>query len=657
MNDLYSNPFSGVNAAQLDETQILNYWCDPFGYLSEIRENDIFNDTNNIVLMGGRSTGKSMFLRYWSHPVQKKISENQNISFCEIIKKNNGIGFYFRIDGAKLKSFRGHGLDLEHWTSVFTHYFELVVGRQYIEFLNLFSNEESQSEDIQSLIPKMCELLNCQAEQASLDTIIEDLDTKVREVEIYLGNVPFYKQPFIPKDRGFLSQSLSFGIPELLFANSSFFKDLNIVLLLDEYENFLENQQKVINTLLRFTKKGIKFRIGMRLEGFRTFKMISEDDFIKEGREYRKVVFEEVVNKNSDYQNFLFEISKKRLEAIPILKEKNFTDIRIILGAKEDLEQEAIDLVLKQPNGIEKYYAKKIPKENFDKIKYPANPLLELMNCIWVTTRNKTPEITVNAMNDYLENKKTEDGHKYRRDYVDKYKLSLMFLLCSIYHKNKQYYSFNTFSFLSTGIVGHFIELCRRTFDYASWENIDSLLKNGQISKESQNKAAVEFSNSEKQQIGRIEMYGGLISKFIDNIGNIFREYHKDFRMRYPETNQFAINIDSIQEENLKTALKVAVRWSVILRKPRMQKTGPSENIQDIYTVNRIFSPNFQISYRTRGGKSILLNENKLRNLMYQNDIKLLSDYLPIDNDDIENKNNIHSKSGDLFLNNGTAYI
>ncbi|MDR2409620.1 MAG: hypothetical protein LBE13_16130 [Bacteroidales bacterium] len=640
MKDSYSNPFNGVNAAQLDDDAILNYWCDPFGYLSEITEEDIFNDNTNIVLMGGRSTGKSMFLRYWSYPVQIKLSKNYSVSFKETIKKNNGIGFYFRIDGAKLKSFQGHGLDLEHWTSVFTHYVELVIGRQYIEFLNSFSSEDSQSEEIQNLIPKICELLSCQAEQASLETIIEDLDAKVREVEIYLGNVPFYKEQFKPKDRGFLSQSLSFGIPELLFANSSFFKDLNIVILLDEYENFLKNQQKVINTLLRFTKSNIKFRIGMRLEGFRTFEMISEDDFIKEGREYRKVVFEEVVNKNSDYQNFLFEISKKRLESIPILREKNFIDIRIILGTKEDLEQEAIELVSKQPDAIEKYYAKKISKENFDKIKYPANPLLELMNCMWISTRKKTPEETVKAMNDYLSGNNSEEGHKYKRDYIDKYKLSLMFLLCSIYHKNKQYYSFNTFSFLSSGIVGHFIELCRRAFAQVGWSGIEVLLETGVIDRKLQNIAATEFSNSEKQQVGRIETYGGVISKFVDNIGNIFREYHKDVRIKYPETNQFAINIDSIQDKELQNAIKAAINWSIIQRKPRMQLTSPSENLQDIYTLNRIFSPTFQISYRTRGGKSIVIDAETLRKLMLEEKIKI-SEYIPSDKLDLNKEKKI----------------
>jgi hypothetical protein len=329
------------------------------------------------------------------------------------------------------------------------------------------------------------------------------------------------------------------------------------------------------------------------------------------------------------------------------LREKNFTDIRKILGAKEDLEQEAIELVSKQPDGIEKYYAKKIPKENFDKIKYPANPLLELMNCMWISTREKTPEETVKAMNDYLSGNNSEEGHKYKRDYIDKYKLSLVFLLCSIYHKNKQYYSFNTFSFLSSGIVGHFIELCRRAFAQAGWSGIEILLETGGIDKKLQNIAATEFSNSEKQQVGRIETYGGIISKFVDNIGNIFREYHKDFRIKYPETNQIAINIDSIQDKELQNAIKAAINWSIIQRKPKMQLTSPSEQLQDIYTLNRIFSPAFQISYRTRGGKSIVINAETLRKLMLEEKIKI-SEYIPSDKLDLNRKKKI-PKTSNLF--------
>lgn len=137
VDNSYRNPFSGVNAAQLDADSILEYWCNPFRYqlFSEIKEDDMYNDPNNIVFMGGRSTGKSMLLRYWSYPVQEKECLQHKQTFAQYLTDHKGIGFYFRIDGAKLKSFQGHALSEEHWTSVFTHYFELMIGRQYIEVL------------------------------------------------------------------------------------------------------------------------------------------------------------------------------------------------------------------------------------------------------------------------------------------------------------------------------------------------------------------------------------------------------------------------------------------------------------------------------------------------------------------------------------------
>lgn len=631
--DNYSNPFSGVNAVQLDTNLILEYWCNPFRYelYSGIKEEDIYRDPNNIVLMGGRSTGKSMFLRYWSYPVQLKIAEKENSTFKEISLKNQGIGYYFRIDGAKLKSFQGHGLSQEHWSSVFTHYFELIIGRQYIEVLKLLEDEQSiEKETINlNLIPQFCDLLVCNT-PSTLEGIIVEFDIRIKEVELFLGNVPFYKKEFVPKIRGFLSQYLSFGIPGIIVNVIPAFKEINHVILLDEYENFLPFQQKIVNTLLRFSKPHIKFRIGMRLEGFRTFEMISEDDFIKEGREYRKVVFEEVITKNTGYQDFLCEISKKRLESIPVFRNKKFTDIKLILGDNEDLEEEAHDLTSTKPDKIFDFFSKKIPESDLSIVRNKEYPLLELLNFIWLS-RGVPPEKTLESMNGYLQKQKNSaDAEKYRRDYIDKYKLTLTFLLCSIYKKNKQYYSFNTFSFLSSGIVGHFIELCRRSFAVAEFRDNETLLNKGIIRKDFQHKAATEFSHSEKQQIGRIETYGGTISKFIENIGNIFRGFHLDFQMRYPETNQFAINIDSIDNMDIKDSMKAAIRWSIIQKKPKMQRSGPSESLKDIYTINRIFSPSFQISYRTRGGKSVLLNESILKNLT--SDFKInLNDFIPVD--------------------------
>ena len=131
-------------------------------------------------------------------------------------------------------------------------------------------------------------------------------------------------------------------------------------------------------------------------------------------------------------------------------------------------------------------------------------------------------------------------------------------------------------------------------------------------------------------------------------MGNIFRDYHLDFKMRYPETNQFTINIDSIQDSELRDALKAAVRWTIIQRKSNLQRSSPGPGLHDIYTINRIFSPSFQISYRTGGGVSIELNEASLKKLMHDDKEKLREFILPGDvQANEEHKNN----SGDLFSN------
>jgi hypothetical protein len=365
----------------------------------------------------------------------------------------------------------------------------------------------------------------------------------------------------------------------------------------------------------------------MRLEGFKTFRTITEEDFIKEEREYRKVVFEEVINRDKDYHDFLRAVAKKRLEAIPALRDNGFTDIINILSREENLEQEAIELTQNKPDRVYESFCKILPKEHLGRVRFSDNPLLELLNFIRLL-RGAPPERVYESMQDYLSNRKTAEGMKYRRDYVDKYKLSLMILLCSIYRQNKLYYSFNTFAFLSSGIVGHFLELCRSSFAIAGWGEKTRLLSEGTISKKVQNEAALALSRSEKQQVSRIEDYGGMLSRFVNNIGNIFRAYHDDIRLRYPETNQFAVNIDTLIDEELKNAMNAAIKWSVIQKKPRLQRTGPSENLQDTYTINRIFAPIFRLSYRTRGGKSVVLNEESLSYLMRQDEIDV-SSFLP----------------------------
>jgi hypothetical protein len=359
----------------------------------------------------------------------------------------------------------------------------------------------------------------------------------------------------------------------------------------------------------------------MRRNGWRTYATVNKDDFVKEGRDYRKYVFEEILHsKSSGYQKFLKEIARKRLERIPLFKERGLTDICYFLGKKEDLEEEALATVDGKPEKIDRYFKSKYSA--LENINFAPNksPLLRVLGYLWII-RGETAKATERAIYE-LENidKKSRSGHanKLQYDLVNKYRLSLAIILASIYKKPKLYYSFNTFSYLSSGIVGHFIELCRYAFRYAEFESRIKCVEDP-IPRNLQAAAAREVAFDELQQIKRIDIHGGRLYRLAENLGSIFRKYHLDLKIRYPETNQFSLD-ESVLDGESKAAFDAALMWSIIQKKPRLQQSTPGTKKTEMYTLNRIFSPIFEISYRTRGGINEVYNsENFIRLISEEN--------------------------------------
>ena len=141
MKDSYRNPFDGINASQLDDQTILEYWCSPFNYklFDNIQESDMYSNASNTVIIGGRSSGKTMLLRYCSFSVQfkKAIAEitSKDELFDYFINKG-GICFYKRIDGSALNDFNKKNISEEKKLAIFTHYFELNLCYEYVDALN-----------------------------------------------------------------------------------------------------------------------------------------------------------------------------------------------------------------------------------------------------------------------------------------------------------------------------------------------------------------------------------------------------------------------------------------------------------------------------------------------------------------------------------------
>lgn len=630
----YKNPFSEFDTNVMTAEQISELFTEPYDSFT-IPESKIIEDKSPIIFIGGRGTGKTMLLRQFSYNVQKIIQSERN--YLEKVKKTKYIGIYFRIDKPLLQSLSSLGrmVSLENFEeSIFTHFFELTIFKEYLEIIkilekdaNLLMGNEALSTQILSELLSIFPLpqkVTCNSIDDLLQFVINEINyiwDFQSEKAIDIDNTV----KFAPKCNLIFQGRLSDEFCRTKTFELLGLKDIAILLLIDEFESFSERQQTVINAAMRYNKEyGIRLRIGMRPYGFKTYDTVNSEDFIKEGRDYSKIEFDNPLVKKQNSKNY-FELIKrvasKRLALVPMFVGKNIVEI---LGDDEDLESEAKDIVKGSTKHIE-IYLKEINKLHkhdktleVDSLKNirEDNPLYE-MECLRLLLKGESLEYVEKALNDYKNKRKSAEAKKFSDDYDKKYKLSFVFVLCSIYKREKKaYYGFSDYCYLSSGVIGSFIELCRRAFDLAYFKDRVSLTQ-GVISKEIQTDAAYEYAYAERDMICRIAEHGKKLEIFINNLGNAFSYIHRDLYLRYPETNMFPVDSE-LSDEN-KTLLDIACRWSLIFKKPNVQDSSAQNNTRDMYILSRVFSPVFKISYRTRGGLNPI---KKLTNDFFSSEFK-----------------------------------
>ena len=82
--------------------------------------------------------------------------------------------------------------------------------------------------------------------------------------------------------------------------------------------------------------------------------------------------------------------------------------------------------------------------------------------------------------------------------------------------------------------------------------------------------------------------FGNEMYTFIDNMGGIFEEYHRDLEAKYPETNQFAFEDENeIKNDDVLNAYLVELinSGAIIRNKRRLKSVGKARG--SIYQLNK----------------------------------------------------------------------
>lgn len=627
----FNNPFDDYNANVLAPEQIVQYWCTPFntGALKGFDETSFFSEKMPVVLQGSRGSGKTTILKYFSFPVQCERAQQNNISVRTQIIRDGGVGFYLRCDDSFLSMFKTvfSALVKESWQQCFKHYLELFFAKNILTLISNvgFETREAEEAFVKRLQLNICEDSLCFTSTEELRLYVE---SELRYINKFKNEALFTNAEFLPKhiwDFYELSGVMISAIKREFVDLSN----LNFLLLIDEFENLPIELQEMFNNIIKFCKPGMSLRIGRRSENENvvTKATVNAVEYLREGSDYRLIVLDYQGKEVQDLKPYLSGIAKKRLEAFEGISISS--DISRILGEKEDLDNECRQVV----DGRDRHLyelLKMNPRLAGDPelctriikiISISDNVLAVALCALWVARSADEDLIqaayaSVSAMNAYLN--KTEDPlkAKFKNDYDNKYRYALTTLICSLYKKDKAYYSFNTICYLSEGNARTFINLVKAIISDALFFERKNFLELGEISVTSQCRAIKEFSTAEFNSVCSIIQDGKSVKNLILKIGNVFSEYHKDKLVRYPETTQFVYELEKLSA-NGKAVINTAESWALIKRRKEKQRLSASIGEEGyLYAINRVFAPIFNISYRIRGGVNVVFSAKDIDSMI-----------------------------------------
>ncbi|WP_199746497.1 hypothetical protein [Erwinia sp. 198] len=611
-------------------------------------EIDISNASKACVIIGGRGSGKTMYLKYYCHSTLLS-PQGKRIPIQEI--KN--LGLYWRPDTSFTQHISESWLG-KYWSVAFNSYMSLSLLLEFTKLIINLANSHSIKDSCKEKI------LNFKCSQQIISAITFDkkeinfseAGNLIRSALFTLCNwinAPITETPPIVLD---FKSTISLITDEIIGIDKILSK-LSFHIFIDEFENLIVPQQKIINTLIKHGRSPVLFSIAHKKSAVISRDTLS-DEKIVERNDFKLIDLEGHYNKNFDV--FAGEVLLLRLYSYfkdshyeELMKEKGFDRFRkqdsyiknikdlanTILpnfSYKEISYQIITDDVLyrKLFNLIEEGLSmhsslKKIKPESFID---PGFPEATLVSSVLLNRSRNSPSEILNELELY----KSGLNSKFKSWIPN----NLVGVILLIYKKTPQracplYAGYNQYTYLSKGNIRHFLELCHQTMLQSESNelnkdisSIDELIK---IPINIQSQATIKTSRLEFEKISDLGPHGLHLKKVANRLGKIFSYSQSRRTQSEVEINHFTLDLSNEMEldEKTITLLNEAIIWSVLIEeKSTKTKSNESFETKD-YLLHPVLSPYFGISYRKK--KKLKLNKDQT-NVIFSGDDKSFNSLL-----------------------------
>ena len=529
------------------------------------------------ILVGGRGTGKTTVLRGMSYQGQFEL-DNRN---AERVPDWPYYGLYSRVDTNKVAAFKGPELLESQWLQYFGHYVNLLMCVQVLRFLSWFQETTEISTDLAENELEMVAASFGLPTPNSNEQFLQLLQRSLIEFEAHINNVADSASPALSMQGAPMGILIEFVKRQEVFADKLFF------FLIDEYENFEDYQQQMMNTLIKHSGELYSFKVCVRELGWRVRNTLAENEFLISPADYMRIDINEVLQ-GPPFEEFSHKVCQDRLAALVQGNHTVVAEIRDLLPSiTEEEEARLLGIedhnreILRELRGIG-------PTETVENLSLMEIYLLGF----WSRSHNQ-------SLREVFEDFKSDP--RAWRTRLNNYSHALLFTLHRGRPGIRKYYAgWDTFIQLSGANIRFLLQLVEASFARHLREGRNL---NEPLSPAMQTNAAQTIGRANLTELEGMSVRGAQLTKLLLGLGRIFGIMAASPEGHAPEVNQFEI-VDTpgpATRRNESSQLLDAAVMHLALERHSGSKLVSSGDTRDWdYTIYPIFAPFFNFSYRRK---------------------------------------------------------
>jgi hypothetical protein len=520
------------------------------------------------ILMGGRGTGKTTVLRCLSYDGKFRLEGEDGTA----VTQWPYYGFYDRVNTNRVTAFRGEELSEDSWTRIFAHYVNLSMCGQVLSFLEWFKEHVPGAEPLgNATCEDIAESLHIET-ATSQEQLRLSISRGKRRFEAFLNNLDSDSIPPLslqgqPVDD--LCEAL-LKLPDFLGKHLFF--------IVDEFENFLPYQQRVLNTIIKHCGAFYTFKVGVKELGW-SRDTLNENERLQSPADYELIDIGQRLQ-GENFARFAEDVCRLRansaedlpagvdiLDLFPALTVDEEANLLGVAPHSRQVRERCRGDVARELAGMsdfEVYFADYWAKGQKTR--------LELV----LTERREHPSSWADRLNNYS--------------------VAALFSIRAGRAGIRKYYAgWRTYLKMADGNVRYILQLVGQAL---SLHGRDGLTLDTPVTAEVQTVAAQEIGRRNLSDLEGLSVHGARVTKLLLSLGRVFEVLARDNLGHAPEVTQFYFP-DDVALGKSEALVRAAVMHLALVRMVSTKRGDEDLKSYD-YAIHPIFAAFFVFSHRKK---------------------------------------------------------